>query len=47
MGPPRSEVIESKAPKRFSNYMAVMTNLHESNLLFMRRHPRIRFEEIS
>ena len=30
MGPPRREVRESKAPERFSSYMAVVTSLRES-----------------
>ena len=30
VGPPRREVRESKAPKKFSSYMAQVTNLHES-----------------
>ena len=30
VGPPKREVRESKAPERFSSYMAVMTSLRES-----------------
>ena len=29
MGPPKREVKESKAPERFSNYMAQVTSLRE------------------
>ena len=30
VGPPKREVRESKAPERFSSYMAVVTSLRES-----------------
>ena len=30
VGPPKREVRESKALERFSSYMVVVTNLHES-----------------
>ena len=46
VGPPKREVRESKAPERFSSYMAVVTSLRESSLLLMRKHPHIRFGEM-